>query len=393
MPAHDSSLANKAFGDLADKSLVVAYQSHQDALRFLSSMLGKPGGVALLLGPAGSGKSTILREQATWSSRDAAVAVVDGTGLTPRRLVSDMLSQFGVTMASRHDEDLLQQLSNHVTQQTRAGRVPVLMLDNAERATESALRLLNWLAALDVRGDFALRIVLAGKARLSETAASESLRSLARRHPATYSLNPLTAQETMIYVHTRFIAAGGERSEKIFPINVSEKLHELSGGWPGRLNERALEVLSRMAELKAARSVPRLIVTLDGDTMGEYELKEKQYVIGRTELADIVIEDTYVSKVHAMLQVYANAIVLVDLNSTNGVTVNSIVTEKTILKSNDIISIGRYRLKLENAPALNPELAEKVKASDTITMQNLEDLRRSRARRTIAALKHRTESM
>jgi pSer/pThr/pTyr-binding forkhead associated (FHA) protein len=85
--------------------------------------------------------------------------------------------------------------------------------------------------------------------------------------------------------------------------------------------------------------------------------------------------------------------VLIDLNSTNGVTVNSIVTEKTILKSNDIITIGRYRLKLENAPALNAELAEKVRASDTITMQNLEDLRRSRARRTIAALKHRTPSL
>jgi len=393
MPAHDPSLGNKAFGDLADKSLVVAYQSHQDALRFLSSMLGKPDGVALLLGPTGSGKSTILREQATWSSRDAAVAVVDGTSLTPRRLVSDMLSQFGVTMVSRHDEDLLQQLSNHVTQQTRAGRGPVLMLDNAERATESALRLLNWLAALDVRGDFALRIVLAGKARLSDVASSDSLRGLARRHPATYSLNPLTLQETMIYLHTRFIAAGGERSEKVFPLNVVEKLHELSGGWPGNLNERARDVLARMAELKSARSLPRLIVSLDGQVTGEYELKEKQYVIGRTDLADIIIEDTYVSKVHAMLQVYANAIVLIDLNSTNGVTVNSIVTEKTILKSNDIISIGRYRLKLENAPALNAELADKVKASDTITMQNLEDLRRSRARRTIAALKHRTPSI
>jgi len=298
-----------------------------------------------------------------------------------------------VTMVSRHDEDLLQQLSNHVTQQTRAGRGPVLMLDNAERATESALRLLNWLAALDVRGDFALRIVLAGKARLSDVASSDSLRGLARRHPATYSLNPLTLQETMIYLHTRFIAAGGERSDKVFPLNVVEKLHELSGGWPGNLNERARDVLARMAELKSARSLPRLIVSLDGQVTGEYELKEKQYVIGRTDLADIIIEDTYVSKVHAMLQVYANAIVLIDLNSTNGVTVNSIVTEKTILKSNDIISIGRYRLKLENAPALNAELADKVKASDTITMQNLEDLRRSRARRTIAALKHRTPSI
>ena len=107
------------------------------------------------------------------------------------------------------------------------------------------------------------------------------------------------------------------------------------------------------------------------------------------ELADIVVEDGYVSKIHAMLQVYSNAIVLADLNSTNGTTVNSRVVQKTVLRDNDIITLGRYTLKIENAPALSAELDEKVRASDTLTMQNLDDLRRVRARRTIAVLKHK----
>ncbi len=380
-------LGTQAFGELADKSLIVAYQSHQDALRFLASALGQPNGVALLHGPAGSGKSTVMGEQRDWASRDAAVAMFDGTHLTPRQLLSGMLSQFRIEFGAEHDEELLQQLNGFLTSETRSGRTPVLMIDNVERATPSALRLLNWLAALDVRGIYALRIVLSGKERLAAMLRDESMRSLTRRHPATYSLNPLTVQETVIYLRTRLIAAGGERSEKVFPVPICQKLHELTGGWPGALNKGALEVMERMAELRATRRVPQVTVSRDGKTIAEYKLTEKQYIIGRTELADIVIEDSYVSKIHAMLQIYPNAIVLLDLNSTNGTTVNSRVVQKAILRNDDIISLGRYRVKISNAPAINAEMDRRIRESDTITMQNLVDFRRARARRTVKALK------
>ena len=389
MPAHDSSLSSKAFGEHADAALIVAYQSHQDALRFLSSALGEANGIALLQGPTGSGKTTIINEQMDWSSRDAAVAKLDGVHLTPRRLLSGMLSQFGVESVSQHDEQLLQQLNGFLTQQTRSARPPLLILDNADRATSSAMRLLNWFAALDARGNYALRIVLTGKDALSSLLRHDSMRSLARRNPATYTLNPLSTQETMIYLRTRLIAAGGERSEKVFPIDVCKNVHELSRGWPGALNKHAIEVMDRMAELQTAKRLPRIIVSRDGEFVAEYELSERQYVIGRTELADIVIDDSYVSKMHAMLQLYSNAVVLLDLNSTNGTTVNSIVVQKTILRNNDIIVLGRYRLKIENVPALSAEMEERVRASDTLTMQHLDDLRRIRARRTITALKHK----
>ena len=384
-----SSLVSHAFGGHADPGLIVAYESHQDALRFLAVALDQSNGVALLQGPTGSGKSTIANEQSVWCARNAAVAIIDGVHLAPRHLLSGMLSQYEVQFAAQQDDQLLQLLNNFLTLETQSGRTPVLIIDNAERATPSALRLLNWLAALEVRGNYALRIVLTGKSRLTSLLRNDSMRRLARRHPAMYSMNPLTAQETMIYLRTRLIAAGGERSEKIFPVHVCEKLHELSNGWPGPLNRLAIEVMERIGELRSARPIPHVTISRDGETVTEIELTERQYIIGRTELSDIVIEDTYVSKMHAMVQIYSNAIVLLDLNSTNGTTVNSVVVQKTILRSGDIISLGRYRLKIDNAPAIDAELDERIKLSDTVTMQNLVDIRRSRAKRTIKALKHK----
>lgn len=383
-------MSSKAFGELADDALVIASQSHQDAMRFLSASLGQANGVAILQGPNGSGKTTIVKEQLAWSRRESASAFIDGKHLTPRRLITDMMAQFGVgTTAAGDDQQLLQQLNKFLSQETRGGHPPVLFVDDADRATSSALRLLNWLAALDVRGSFALRIVLTGKDRLGGVLRDDGMRSFARRHPATYTLNPLSVQETMIYLRTRLMAAGGERSEKVFPIDICEQMHIKSGGWPGALNGHAIDVMERMAELRSARQIPRILVTRDGDTVAEYELTDREYVIGRNDLADILIEDTYVSKIHAMIKVYSNAVVLIDLNSTNGTTVNSRVVQKTILRNNDVITLGHYKLKIEGAPAMSPEMDEQIKASDTMTMHNLEDLRKARARRTIKALRHK----
>lgn len=389
MRSHSISLASKAFGEYADEAIIVAYESHQEALRFLSSALNQPNGIALLSGPTGAGKSTIIKEQQLWSSRSAAVALVDGANLTPRQFLQSVLSQFGVAPVPLHDEQMLQAANNFASQHKRGGQAPIVIVDNIDRATPSTLRLLNWLAALDVQGGFALRFVLAGKERLSMIFRDGSMRSIASRNPSTYSLNPLAEREAMSYLRTRLLAAGGERAEKVFPIDVCQQLHEQSLGWPGELNRLAHDVVQKKVDAIPSKPRARVIITLDGATVAEHELTEKQYVIGRGELADIVVEDPFTSKIHAMLKVYSNALVLIDLNSTNGITVNSREVVRTILRSDDIISLGRHRLKIENAPVIGPEMDERIRASDTLTLKHLDDIRRTRAQHTIAALKHR----
>ena len=389
MSVQGPSLGSKAFGEHTDSNLIVACHSYQDALRFLSSALSQPNGIALLQGPRGAGKSTIIREQLNWLRRESAVAIFDGARESTRQLVSGMLTQYGVDVIPQQDEQMLQALGNFLTQKTRDDVAPILIVDNADRLGSSTLSLLNWLAALDVRGRWALRIVLTGRERMADLASKHSMRDLERRHPSVFTLNPLSHREAVIYLRTRLIAAGGDSAEEVFPIDVCEVLHEQARGWPGRLNDFALEAMARMDELRDTRSAPRVIVTCDGETLAEYALTKRECIIGRDEMADIVIDDKYVSKLHAMLQLYSNAVVLLDLNSTNGTVVNSVETPKKVLRNNDIISLGSHRLKVENLPVVNEELAEKIRAADTLTIKNLDDIRRSRARHNIVALKHR----
>lgn len=386
MAARGSSLARKAFGEDADKSLIVTYESHRAAHRYVSSALEEINGVAILQGPKGSGKTTIINELVPRLKREAPIAVFDGSKLAARRPVRSMLSQFGVENIPEEDEAMLQTLNNYATQQARSGAAPILIVDNADRLEPSTLSLLNWLSTLDVRGRWALRFVLTGKERLSRLVENHSMRHFECRHPAVFTLNPMSKREAGIYLRTKLIVAGGENSESVFSLDLCENLHECSRGWPGRLNELAIEAMSQMGDTNGTRSDPVVIVTDDGRKVAEHTVTTRETIIGRDKLADIVINDSYASKLHAMLRLQENAVILLDLNSTNGTRVNSTETMKAVLHNGDVISIGRYRLTIENLPDVSEEMAEKIRRADTLTLEDPGDIRRSRAMHNIRRL-------
>ena len=417
MQENYSVLGNRAFGAGADALTVIKYRSHHDALKFLQAALRNPNGVGLLYGPQGAGKTVIARELAMQLSSDTDVAFVDGKQLKPRGLLTKMLSQYGYAPGDEPDDVLIREIGEFAEEQTRSWQAPVLIVDNVDRMYPSALRALNTLAAMATQGRFTLRLILTGDKSLQTLIESDGMTSFIQRDPVMYSLLPLSSKETMIYLHARMQAAGSERSDTIFPFDVCDRLREQSGGWPGPLNRYALEAIKRSdgfpvsvvdtyapgaspqdADDKipvltkqdaVSRMPPKLIITRDGDTLGEFTFKEKKVLIGRSDFADVMIEDDYVSKIHAVLLLYSDALILLDLNSANGTTVNSVKVRKTILRDDDIISLGRHRIKVENAPAISPDMEELLKSPDTIKMKNLVDLRRQRARRRMLATKNR----
>ena len=408
MQAKHTSLGNRAFGGDADALTTVRYRSHDDALAFMQSALRNPNGVGLLHGPEGSGKTTSVRELATQLANDADVAFIKGTHLKPRGLLTTILKHFGFEPQAEADDKLLKAIGDFAIQQSRSWQPPILIVDDVDRMYPSTLRILNTLAALSTSGRFAMHLILTGDKGLQGLTQSNGMTSLIQRSPGSYSLEPLTAKETMIYLHARLQAAGSERADTVFPFDVCDRLWEQSGGWPGKLNEYALEAVKRastfpvsvvdtyapdipvLGKKEAVRRLPpRLIITRDGETLPDYVFKEKKVLIGRSDFADVVIDDDFISKLHIMLLLYSDALVMLDLNSANGTTVNSVKVRKTILKDDDIISLGHHRLKVENAPAISEEMEEILKSPDTIKMKNLIDIRRLRARRRVKAAEQR----
>jgi pSer/pThr/pTyr-binding forkhead associated (FHA) protein len=89
----------------------------------------------------------------------------------------------------------------------------------------------------------------------------------------------------------------------------------------------------------------KLIMSLDNAVIREVPLDKERFTIGRKAHNDIQIDNLAVSGEHALIVTILNDSFLEDLGSTNGTLVNGNPIKKHILHSNDVIEIGKYKLK------------------------------------------------
>lgn len=89
----------------------------------------------------------------------------------------------------------------------------------------------------------------------------------------------------------------------------------------------------------------KLILSMDGAVLKEYPLNKERITIGRKPHNDIAIDNLAVSGEHAAIVTILHDSFLEDLDSTNGLEVNGTPTKKHFLQNNDVIGIGKYKLK------------------------------------------------
>src|ERR1700755_29973 len=89
----------------------------------------------------------------------------------------------------------------------------------------------------------------------------------------------------------------------------------------------------------------KLIMSLDNAVIRELPLDKERVTIGRKAHNDIQIDNLAVSGEHALIVTILHDSFLEDLGSTNGTLVNGNPIKKHILRNNDVIEIGKYKLK------------------------------------------------
>lgn len=96
----------------------------------------------------------------------------------------------------------------------------------------------------------------------------------------------------------------------------------------------------------------KLILSLENSVIREVPLDKERIMIGRKPSNEIQIENLAVSGEHACIVTILNDSFLEDMGSTNGTLVNGNPIKKHILQNNDVIEIGKYKLKyIAGAPA------------------------------------------
>ena len=377
-----------------------SYKSARAAREFLESAAESPEGIGFLHGPKHSGKRTLIDAFVRSQPADTAVAVVDGSRLNSTELLSAIHSGFRRDLAHDSPDLVLTNIEQFLARETLAGRVPLIVVENLNRMFPSALQALCKLAVLILGGQFVVRIILVSDEPSSNIINAPAMRPVKARLVGVFELGPMMLLETINYVHSALRVAGCEKPALAIPIHICGELHEASQGLPGKLDELATKAIKRAerwpvrsehvhdsVEQPAETAMPglsivreevdpdtqKLYVTLNGRTMGDFYLDSEKTLIGRSKICDVTINSRFVSKFHALLIRRQDAMLIVDLGSTNGTFVNSTRVECAGLRHDDVISLGSHGVKVV-APAYRakPALPE-TSLSDTTTMKTLDD--------------------
>jgi len=114
----------------------------------------------------------------------------------------------------------------------------------------------------------------------------------------------------------------------------------------------------------------KLILSLDGMVIREYPLTKERTTIGRKPHNDIVIDNLAISGEHAMIMTILNDSFLEDLGSTNGTVVNGNAIKKHFLQNNDVVELGKYKLKfIGEAAAAGTGGGEKADFEKTMVLR------------------------
>ncbi|HEX2586520.1 MAG TPA: FHA domain-containing protein [Steroidobacteraceae bacterium] len=102
----------------------------------------------------------------------------------------------------------------------------------------------------------------------------------------------------------------------------------------------------------------RLILSLDGQVLAEYNMNKERYTIGRLPDNDVRIDSPAISGHHSLIINILNDSFLEDLNSTNGTYVNGKLIKKHALQHSDVVTVGHHQLRFVETQSNDSEQEE-----------------------------------
>jgi general secretion pathway protein A len=228
-------LRERPFALSPDPDYLYPSRVHREALDYLRYGLESHAGFVVITGEIGSGKTTLLQTLLRGLDSDTTVGRIVNTMLEPRELLETIMIDFGLDPSGRSKPIMLRDLAQYLVDQRLAGRLVLLVIDEAQNLSVAALEELRMLSNLETEKSKLLQIVLVGQPNLRDKLASPELEQLRQRITVSYHLQPLDAAETVNYINHRLRrAALGAPLE--FPRDATDLIHGRSRGVPRIIN-------------------------------------------------------------------------------------------------------------------------------------------------------------
>ena len=215
---------------------LIMTEGHREALSSLEYAITSHKGITLLLGEAGSGKTTIIRTALARQTATVHCVHVSNPALTRDEFIELLALRFELTPRARESKAVfLIELEALLKHRHEAGESTLLIIDEAQSLSFELLEEIRLLANIETNDQKLLSLVIAGQPELALRLNDTSLRQLKQRVALRCELRPLTLPETLAYISGRIRAAGGV-APQVFTREAVALLHERSGGIPRAIN-------------------------------------------------------------------------------------------------------------------------------------------------------------
>ena len=228
-------LRERPFALSPDPDYLYPSRGHQEALSYLRYGVEGHAGFVVITGEIGSGKTTMLQALLGRLDRNITVARIVNTMLDPRELLEAIVLDFGIDPSGMSKPVMLQKLAEFLVQQRQAGRLTLLVIDEAQNLSLPALEEIRMLSNLETEKSKLIQIIMIGQPELREKLALPQLSQLRQRITVSYHLQPLDAEETKNYINHRLKRAA-IGSPVTFPQDVTDLIHSRSRGVPRLVN-------------------------------------------------------------------------------------------------------------------------------------------------------------
>ncbi len=226
-------LNERPFDLTADPKFLHVTSTHREALYTLRYGISGGKGLTMLVGEAGTGKTTLLHKALYEESQDnRSIVCVKNPTLTRQEFFEFLTDGFGLRKSARRSKSrFLVAFEESLLTRHNAGGLSALVVDEAQALSNELLEELRLLANLETATDKLLAVILVGQPELAERLNHPSLRQLKQRVALRSTLSPLDLQETAAYIAARIRIAGGD-GQRMFTREAVIAIFERSGGIP-----------------------------------------------------------------------------------------------------------------------------------------------------------------
>ena len=203
------------------------------------------------------GKTSLLYHYLSYLRDKARTAFVFRTDCDSREFIRHLLMDLGIDMAGMDLPAMHDALNRLLTEEMRAGRRFVLVIDEAQNLDEKVLESIRLLSNFETPWINLMQIVLAGQPQLADRLASPSMAQLRQRVSMVIRIEPVT-DEVNAYIDHRLWIAGCERPA-FLTVGARKLIAEHSEGIPRNINNLCFNAMSLACALKR-KTIDRDIV-------------------------------------------------------------------------------------------------------------------------------------